>query len=667
MIIETILWWLAAEFLGMAAFPIVEKLAGSALLDKGYSVSKIFGLISVTYAVWILASLRILKYGPVSIALAVLALLAASAAFFFDKARHVPMLKRLIKADVVFTLAFLFFVFVVRAHNPDIAGAEKPMDFAILNSIGRSEYFPPQDPWFAGNTLPYYYMGHLSVSILAKMTGTSSSPAVSYNLAVAMMFALAATAAFGIGYDMTGKKSGGLLAVFLVLLAGNLSSVLQFIGYLPSWQALAGWDYWKASRVITDTINEFPYFTFLHADLHAHLFSIPVQLLLLSVVLGVWLSGTLSIPLVALSLGYLIPLHSWDYPLYLALILAVAIMASNAKRALIAAAGSVLLYSPFLISYGSRSLGLALSAKPSPLSQFVLVYGAFMAIIYLFLFSEERNNTLRTTGIAILALAVFLQNSILAMVPMALLSASRLRVSKKRGPAQFALFLALAGPIIAIFIEIFYVADGMPPPWERMNTVFRLGEVAWILLALASAFCLSELFQKYRKWKPIGIAAILLLSAFFVFATGSRSGWFSRAPPSLDGTSWMAERASIDWLNKNIEGTSVILEASGRDYESGSRISSATGLPTVIGWPGHEVHWRQGAGNEINERIADTDKIYSTTDWDEARTLLDKYGTKYVFVGVEERKKYPQVGLDKFASRFPLEYSDNLVQIYRAD
>lgn len=661
MIIETILWWLAAEFLGMAAFPIVEKLAGSALPDKGYSVSKIFGIISVTYVVWILASLRILKYGPFSIALAVLALLAASAAFFFEKARHVPMLKRLIKADVVFTLAFLFFV-LIRAYNPDIAGAEKPMDFAILNSIGRSEYFPPQDPWFAGNTLLYYYTGHLSASVLDKLTLTNN-PAVSYNFAVAMMFALAATAAFGIGYDMTGKKSGGLLAVFLVLLAGNLSSVLQFIGYLPSWQALAGWDYWKASRVITDTINEFPYFTFLHADLHAHLFSIPVQLLLLSVVLGVWLSGTLSIPLVALSLGYLIPLHSWDYPFCLALILAVAIVASKAKRALIAAAGSVLFYSPFILSYGSRSLGLALSAKYSPLPQFVLVYGAFMAIIYPFLFSEERNNTLRTTGIAILALAIFLQNSLLAMVPLALLSASHLLSSKKRSPSQFALLLALAGSIIAIFIEIFYVVDGMPPPWERMNTVFRLGEVAWILLALASAFCLSELFQKYRKWKLIGIVAILLLSAFFVFATGSRSGWFSRAP-SLDGTTWMAEKASIDWLNKNVEGQPVILEAPGRDYESSSRVSSATGLPTVIGWPGHEVHWRQNSGVEINGRIADTDKIYSTTDPDEATRLLKKYNAKYVFVGNEEKKRYAQAGLDKFARYFQLEYSDSLVQIY---
>lgn len=666
MIIETILWWLAAEFIGLAAFPVVEKLACGSLPDKGYSVSKIFGLISVTYAVWILASLKILKYGPVSIALAALALLAASAAFFFEKARHIPMLKRLVKADVVFTLAFLFFV-LIRAYNPDITGAEKPMDFAILNSIGRSEYFPPQDAWFAGKSLPYYYMGHLSASVLDKFTLTNN-PAASYNLAVAMMFALAATAAFGIGYNLTGKNSAGLLAVFLVLLAGNLSSVLQFIGYLPSGQALAGWDYWKASRVITDTINEFPYFTFLHADLHAHLFSIPVQLLLLSVVLGVWLSGTLSIPVVALSLGYLIPLHSWDYPLYLAIILAVAVMASKAKRALIAAVGSVLLYSPFILSYGSRSLGLALSAKHnSPLPQFVLVYGAFMAVIYLFLFTEERNKTLRATGIAILALAIFLQNSVLAMVPMALFSASYLRVSKKRSPAQFALLLALAGSMIAIFIEIFYVVDGMPPPWERMNTVFRLGEVVWILLALASAFCLSGLFQKYEKWKLIGIVAIILLSAFFVFATGSRSGWFSRAPPSLDGTSWMAERASIDWLNKNVEGTPVILEASGRDYESGSRVSSATGLPTVIGWPGHEVHWRQGAGTEINERIGDTDKIYSTTDHDEARALLDKYGAKYVFVGVEERKKYPQAGLDKFAGRFPLEYSDKLVQIYRAD
>ncbi len=662
MIPEILSWWLAAEMLGLAAFPIVEKLACGSLRDKGYSVSKIFGMIFITYVVWILASLKILKYGPVSIALAILALLAVSA-FFFEKSRHIPMLKRVIKIDAIFTLAFLFFV-LVRAYNPDIAGAEKPMDFAILNSIGRSDYFPPQDPWFSGRTLPYYYMGHLSASVLDKLTLTNNT-AVSYNLAIALMFALAATAAFGIGYNLTGNNSGGLLAVFLVLLAGNIASVVQFVDYLSSGQNFLSWDYWRASRVIPDTINEFPYFTFLHADLHAHLFSIPVQLLLISVALGIWLSGTLSIPIAALSLGYLIPLHSWDYPLYLVMILAVAaIMASKTKRALIAAIGSVLLYGPFILSYGSRSLGLALSAKHSPLPQFVMVYGAFMAAIYLFLFTEERNNTIRASGIALIVLAVFLQNSLLAMVPMALLSASRLLSSKKRGPTQFALLLALAGSMIAIFIEIFYVVDGMPPPWERMNTVFRLGEVIWILLALSSAFFLSELFKTHGRWKPLGIAALLLLlSAFFVFATGSRSGWFSRAP-GLDGTSWMAEKASIDWLNKNVRGQPVILEASGRDYESSSRVSSATGLPTVIGWPGHEVHWRWGAGAEINERISDTDRIYSTADQSEARALLGRYGAKYVFVGNEERKKYPEAGLNKFVASFRLEYSDNLAQIY---
>lgn len=664
MIPEILLWWLAAEFLGFAAFPVIERLACSSLRDGGYSISKIFGMIFVTYVVWILGSLRILKYGTISIALAVLALLAASA-FFFERSRHIPMLKRVMKIDAIFAFAFLFFV-LVRAHNPDIAGAEKPMDFAILNSIGRSEYFPPQDPWFSGKALPYYYMGHLSASVLDKLAGTNN-PAVSYNLAVALTFALAATAAFGIGYDLTGKKSAALLAVFLVLLAGNIASVLQFLGYLTSGQSLADWDYWKASRVIPDTINEFPYFTFLHADLHAHLFSIPVQLLLISVALGIWLSGTLSVPIAALSLGYLIPLHSWDYPLYLAIILAASVMASKTKWALVAAAGSVILYGPFIISYGSRPLALAFSAKHnSPLPEFVLVYGAFMAVIYLFLFSEEHNNALRASGMAVLALSVFLRNSLLAMVPMALLSASCLLSSKKRGPRGFACFLALAGSMIAVFVEIFYVVDGMPPPWERMNTVFRLGEVVWILLALSSAFFLSELFRKHGKWKILGIAAVVLLSTYPVFATGARTAWFSRAP-GLDGTSWMAEKASIGWLNKNVDGQPVILEAPGRDYESSSRVSSASGLPTVIGWPGHEVHWRLGAGGEINERISDTDNIYSTTDQNEARGLLSKYGAKYVFVGTEEKKRYPQAGLDKFARHFGLEYSDNLVQIYRVE
>ncbi|MBU0703967.1 MAG: hypothetical protein KKC18_08900, partial [Chloroflexi bacterium] len=139
-----------------------------------------------------------------------------------------------------------------------------------------------------------------------------------------------------------------------------------------------------------------------------------------------------------------------------------------------------------------------------------------------------------------------------------------------------------------------------------------------------------------------------------------------------DGAAHLADTypddyAAIAWLNENIDGAPVILEAPGDRFQAyvyEGRVSAHTGLPTLLGWAGHEHQWR-GSYDEQARRETDIEILYTSTNPDEVLTLLDKYGISYVYVGPLERTRYPAPGLTKFAQMMEIVYDTGSVTIYR--
>jgi uncharacterized membrane protein len=124
-------------------------------------------------------------------------------------------------------------------------------------------------------------------------------------------------------------------------------------------------------------------------------------------------------------------------------------------------------------------------------------------------------------------------------------------------------------------------------------------------------------------------------------------------------------------LTEHVDGTAVVAEAVGGSYKPTGRVSAWTGLSTPIGWPGHESQWRCKPDSpcpvlEDENRFADMERLYSTTDEVEARAILDKYGIDFVFVGSLERQSYPEEGLVKFERMLPVAYQDADAAVYRA-
>jgi YYY domain-containing protein len=243
----------------------------------------------------------------------------------------------------------------------------------------------------------------------------------------------------------------------------------------------------------------------------------------------------------------------------------------------------------------------------------------------------------------------------------------------------FALVLAGTAALLWLGMEFFFLVT---KDEQRANTVFRLGHHAWVILSVAGAFAVFTLVANRAEERPqftlgraawIGslVAIGVVLAAGLVFpltATFSRTEGFTTRQ-RLDGLEFLKEAApdeywAIRWLNERVNGTPVILEAPGLDNADLGRVSSRTGLPTVIGRHDHEEEWR-GFVVPLLERVSDVETAYTTMNLAEASAILDKYGVDYVYVGSLERLLYPQEALDKFRCLGEPVFSSPSVTVYR--
>ncbi|MCX6996063.1 MAG: DUF2298 domain-containing protein, partial [Kiritimatiellaeota bacterium] len=680
-------WMLAVEALGLAAFPLTACVLRR-LPDCGWLVSKSVGLLLVGSGAWLLANLR---QTPLQGHLVLTLLLAlCSAGLAWRRRRALGALWRLRGRLLALEEAFFWLVFLafllLRAGNPDLwhpfRGGEKPMDFAFLQAILKSANWPPYHPWAAGEFINYYYYGFVLMAVPIRLTGLI--PELAYNLAVPTCAALLAAAAFtGAGalstaFRVRGDRRlrtyvmAGLAGAFLAVLAGNLAS-WQLTGRWPAGEHQ--W-YWNPSRAIpvpagaVQPITEFPFFTLLFGDLHAHLLAAPFVLLALILCLQ-WLRrpGWPLLLALALVTGALYPLNAWDYPTGLALAAAAlalgqwqrhrgdpvrALLGWGAQFAAVAFAGR-LLFMPFFRHFSAPGAGFILWQGPrTPLSAHLLIHGIFL-----------------------LPLAALGLESLLAR--------RRFGVEGQSLRGFFLLLIALSVTlIIAVDLLVFTFDVG------RMNTVFKFYFQVWLLLSVAAAAALPVLLApevprqakagappdpsgetpsaaasavgriRCARWVN-GLAllmTVLLWSAALRYAIRAvPARWRDRFDPQrgwgLNGATFMAtarhtelgqdfglraDAAAIRWLQDHVRGSPVVLEGCLPQYRWGGRLSIHTGLPTVLGWPWHVLQQRGGLpGETVTQRQQDILRMYAEPDAAATRELFKKYAVRYVCCGPLEK------------------------------
>ncbi|MGQ9816138.1 MAG: DUF2298 domain-containing protein, partial [Candidatus Roseilinea sp.] len=100
----------------------------------------------------------------------------------------------------------------------------------------------------------------------------------------------------------------------------------------------------------------------------------------------------------------------------------------------------------------------------------------------------------------------------------------------------------------------------------------------------------------------------------------------------------------------HVAGAPVIAEAPADRYAAYSyhgRISAFTGLPTLLGWGGHQRQWR-GNYDEPARREPLIETLFNSADERAARAVIDEFNVRYVIVGPPERNRYSAEGLAKF-------------------
>ncbi|MBV9232213.1 MAG: hypothetical protein JOZ18_23085, partial [Chloroflexi bacterium] len=258
--------------------------------------------------------------------------------------------------------------------------------------------------------------------------------------------------------------------------------------------------------------------------------------------------------------------------------------------------------------------------------------------------------------------------------------------------------------------EIFFLRDVFVDSYPRMNTVFKFYFQAWAMLSIASGCGLFFILESFRPLETavlaqrrlqrsvqvawsVGLLLLLLASsAYPLLAPAARYArldpqtqkYYLQRSNSLDGLTYLqtcqppdcdydarGDYAAIRWLNANVQGDPVIIEAIDKDYSSYGRISAFTGLPAPMGWVGHEYQWRVNwlnRGNdsaEFERRSADLDLIYTNTNAEVVLATMAHYQAQYLYVGPLEYQKYPNGHLQRFGDFMQVVYNANGVTIYK--
>lgn len=593
-------WLLAAEAIALAAVPLLWRTLRF-LPDGGFGATKILGLACVAYVPWLVASLKIAPFGLPTLALAWLLLVALSALSLFRRrdafVRFLRAERRLLLAtEVVFLAGFALFLWI-RAMNPDLwqasFGGEKPMNFAFLNAVVKSDYFPPYDPWFAGGVINYYYWGLVMVAALVKLTGIV--PAVAFNLAEPTIYGAVCAVTFGLVFDLCQMARGrvgrlpsyvgAVSGVLLLAVLGNLDAGLQVMDRLdqlggtlaPNANVVlrdmagvvalvrgAAWpplDFWRSTRFIgpeqVGPIHEFPYFTFLYGDLHAHELALPLTLAAITVGLSLMRSLRASpgrvpwaqLVWAGLLLGLLRMTNTWDLPTYAALTgacLLLGLLPSlvhgelRALRTLVVSGAllavlSQLLIEPYLQRYELFYSGVDPFPANTALNQYLTIHGLLLFLpLSLFawyfvqsrrrLGSEERTRAL-VPAPGYLSMAVPLDAlwargistpaswasfagaivglGFLAMgyatrgfIIMALGFAVAAGLAHWRQSSRSFQALLVAAALCATLLPEFVALQG---DVGRMNTVFKFYFQAWALLSVAAGAAVAWLVRAVRR------------------------------------------------------------------------------------------------------------------------------------------------------------------------
>lgn len=724
-----VLWWGTLLILGMICMPFTYTLFHR-FVDFGWVFSKSISLALTAWLMWFFASVKILKFSRVScILVCVLVLVLNLLLYFFmytkkgkqlvsnskqkNKAEsseikdkvitfELKNINAILLGEFLFFLAFMYWSYL-RGFNPGLSGTEKYMDFGFMKIMERSDYMPPQDLWQSGVELNYYYVGQFVGTFLSKLSGIGVE--YGYNLFLmtiaGLSFALVYSLVRSCFEQLTFEKlktvrpfavAAGLISAVAVVFAGNVHYIVY--GLLRPWlQKFTGVEvtsYWfpDATRYIgynpdvkDKTIHEFPCYSFVLGDLHAHVINIIFVVTVLGILFA-WLlyrkdlmkSGreyslvkeifSPYIILIGFFIGFFHTTNFWDYPIYYVVSGAVILFSNivlcnfNKYTWIMTAIHGVLVFAigtivclPFTLAFHQISTEIKLCEQHSLWYQLAILWALPMIIVVVYIgnmiYRNAKAGLLKKTGKVNVISGFF---------------------ASMKAADLFMFVLGLCAIGLTFMPEVIYVKDIYEGEYSRANTMFKLTYQAYIMYGIVIGYALTKLVIQgkgiIKRFSILAFAVWLVTVGYF---NQSIDSWFGGHESrdnyqGLDATAFVendneADYEGAGWLNENVDDLEIVLEANGDSYTYYNRVSVLTGLPTVMGWHTHEWLWQSwqsddgmGVPDSVNERINDVSSFYTTTDASLAQSIIDKYDISYIYIGSCEYEKFPTMNTEFLTS-----------------
>ncbi len=732
--LQVIAWYAVLAAIGLAMM-LPAALLCDRLHTRGVLYARPLAITTVAMAAWLLSSFGV-PYGTPLVIGCTLALVAWSASIAWrrpDVLREVIARRGIILAGEALCLVAFTLVLLARMQAPDANATEKPMDIMVLTAVHRAASMPPPDPWLSGETLSYYHLGHLGMDVLGRLSGASLG--IVFNLATATAGALAALAVAGVAIDAVALgrpgatvRRGALLvaggaAVAMLLLVTPVAGIANIaaangLGDPAAWAALgvegvpppeigavggvptAFWWWWPTTRILPGTINEFPAFTLLLGDPHAHLLALPLDLVAVALALAIfeggepltwrrWAMRPERLLLTAIVFAGIVMTNTWDIAITGGLWGAAAIVAFlrtgwslaptliGVSRWAVAPIGLALALAwGFINALDTPSLGLALvTGEHSDPTRWLLVWLPLLLLALVAIATLrpalDRRALVPAAAIAVLSIASWLGallgrgpaselvargtgwvviGGLAIAITLAIAAAIHAdgRVDRGLGAALALLGAAL---LVLLALELFRISDAFP---GRFNTVFKFGFNAWALLAVAGGALAGLAWERglpagrrvtavaLRLGTAVAVTAVLA-TALFVPAMAASRGTEGQLP-GLDGVMHLQRDdpglyATIEWARDHLDPAhDVVAQAVAESYTGGNRLAAVSGVPTLLGWPNHERQWRRRVPEA--DRRAVVDAIYSEGAVPATADLARRFRVTYVYIGREERAAY---------------------------
>lgn len=613
--------------------------------------------------------------------------------------------------------------------HPNLGG-ERQMDLAYLHATLRAESFPPPNPWMSGFSINYYYIGFIIMGMPLKLFAIAPEIAPNLVLATlyATIFTTVAGLVSALvsswqhwfprptrpqpnpeddqevltletpetedsplspRHERTRKRWRFALIVAgtaFIMLGGTYGTLQRMIEPEEN-MADHRW-YWYPTRIIAETqvtfrlpeseggglavhggeiINEFPVFSFLYGDPHAHTVGLlPVLTLLMLLWVFVNQRNAWLMPLIGATLGVIFMTNVWDILVYAPLVglFVLYILITTQGRTTLYLLGGLLLgglimvapYVPHFTTDESASLKLW-KYQHTPLQPFLLVWGAPMMVVAMWVMNRakallvpEADFPVEIGMVMLLAVPVFAADSQsqVTMLVGLLLVVSLLLAFFDRSIRYIHLASAF---FLAGLIAIDYVTIND----DRMNTGFKVSYQLWLLAGLLMPVILYHLWtmRQARLQVFLCLAAIAPTLLFAVKAVPARHVDSFTDRFTLNGYDYMRNMEVagqtgdmltvsddldlIRYMRSHLTGYPVIAEGYLREYYWNGRIASYTGLPSVIGWQSHLRQQFPHQPNEISQRVEDMFRFYAANNLEEMRQFISLYHIQYIVSGTLEQ------------------------------